>query len=406
MAKTKTKSKIPRTGSNRLKLSKKLRAQKSNNKVSKFTRQSTQRVQQESKLDLELEIDYQVPEKLQISNEDMDLFAALTAAPEQEKARRKISEQLDLLDKQQVLEDPSKDAEVRAVYTKVGQLLSKYRDGKVPECFSILPRVAHWENLVKITRPENWTVHAFFKATKIFVASPESKHTLHFFKYYLLPKCLKNISERGKLNYHLFQALRKAIFRPSLWFRGILFPFLKGQFNPEYKPGVRFNGNVLSLGTIKQSQIISAVLMKCSVPNVHASAAFLKVMELPYTGPVGVLVKLFIDKKFALPLSVIKRITQWFLNFGKNSQLEEEDQKNKKKEKMTLPVLWFQSLLSFGKGYYKYLNEAEIMALKKLVRKKFKHEALSKEIIQVLTNLPKLDNKIVSDNQILIEENS
>jgi essential nuclear protein 1 len=403
MAKTKTKSRIPKPGPNRPRLSKKLRPQKNKKKLSKPNRQDSQKIQQESKLDLELEIDYQVPDKLQISNEDMNLFAALTAGPEQEKTRRKISEQLDLLDQQQILEDPSKDAEVRAIYTKVGQLLSKYRDGKLPECFSVLPRVAHWENLVKITRPQNWTVHAFFKATKIFVSSPESKHTLHFFKYYLLPRCLKNISEKGKLNYHLFQSLRKAIFRPSLWFRGILFPFLKGQFNAEYKPGVRFSGDTLSLGTIKQSQIISAVLMKCSVPNVHASAAFLKCMELPYTGPVGVLIKLFIDKKFALPLSVIRRVTQWFLDFGKTSNLDET---NKNKENTKMPVLWFQSILSFGKGYYKYLNEAEIMALKNLVRKKFKHEVLSKEIIQVLTNLPKLESRPVPDNQLMIEENS
>lgn len=388
----------------RPKLSTLVRPPRSKKNFVKGKRTDPQKIQPDSKLDLELEMDYQVPEKLEISPEDLNLFANLTSMNFQEKTRRKISEQLDKLDQQLVREDPSKDAEVKAVYTKVGQMLAKYRNGKLPECFSVLPRVAHWENLIKITRPDNWTVHAFFRATKTFVASPESKHTLHFFKYYLLPKCLQNISQYGKLNYHLFQALRKAIYRPSLWFRGILFPFLKGQFNSEYKTGVRSSSNSFSMGTIKQSQILSAVLMKCSVPNVHASAAFLKILELKYTGPVGVLVKLFIDKKFALPLSVIRSVTQWFLDFGARSGLNEETSENK--EDIKLPVLWFQSLFSFSKGYKKYLTEAEITALKKLVKKKIKHPLMSKEIIKYLSEVPKIEKKEEVKNQLTIEEES
>ena len=400
MGKTKQKRR-PTSGLNRPKLSSRVRGPRPKANFLKSSRSDPQKIQADSKLDLELEMDYEVPEKLEISPEDLNLFANLTSLNFQEKTRRKISEQLDKLDQQQIREDPSKDEEVKAVYTKVGQMLSKYRNGKLPECFSILPRVAHWENLIKITRPDNWTVHAFFKATKTFVASPESKHTLHFFKYYLLPKCLQNISQYGKLNYHLFQSLRKAIYRPSLWFRGILFPFLKGQFNSEFKTGVRSSSKSPSLGTIKQSQILAAVLMKCSVPNVHASAAFLKILELKYNGPVGVLIKLFIDKKFALPLSVIRRVNQWFLDFGVKSGLQEESLINKNHEKM--PVLWFQSLFSFAKGYTKYLTEAEITALKNLVRKKFKHDILSKEIIKSLSEKPKLEEKEEIENKMVIE---
>ena len=370
----------------RTRLSNKLRPQKTNTNLKKKQRKK-QAIDSQNPMDLELEMDYQVPEKLEISKNDLSLFEQLTNTIEQEKARRKISEQLDRFDQEAVKQDPSKDAEVKAVYTKVGQILSKYRDGKLPECFLALPRIAHWESLMKITRPGDWTVHAYFKTTKIFVASPESKHTLHFYKYYLLPKCLSNISQYSKLNYHLFQALRKAIFRPSLWFRGILFPFLKGQFHPEYKTGERQKNKNESKGTIKQAQILSAVLMKCSVPNVHASAAFLKILEFTYNGPVGVLIKLFIDKKFALPLSVIRRVTEWFLSFGKITKISEENQS--KKEEIKMPVLWFQSLLSFGKSYKKYLNEAEITALKNLVRKKVKHVTLSKEIVQVLSEKEK-----------------
>jgi essential nuclear protein 1 len=234
------------------------------------------------------------------------------------------------------------------------------------------------------------------------VASPESKHTLHFYKYYLLPRCLKDIAENSKLNYHLFQALRKAIFRPSLWFRGILFPFLKGQFHPEFKAGERKPSGTISKGTIKQAQILASVLMKCSVPNVHASAAFLKILELNYTSTVGVLVKLFIDKKFSLPLSVIRRVSEWFLSFGSEGKLKEEVQE--KKEDVKMPVLWFQSLLSYGKSYRKYLTEAEIMSLKMLVRKRVKHAVLSKEIIQVFSSKVELETSKKEGEGLQIEE--
>ena len=329
-------------------------------------------IQKESKADLEIQPDYSIPSKMQICEEDMKLFAELTSTKQQAETVTEMNCQLDKFEADEKKIDPTKDPEVRAVYIKVGELLSKYRDGKVPDCFSVLPRVSHWESLLKLTRPEKWTPHAYFKTTKIFVASPESRQTLHFFKYYLLPKVLDDISKTGKLNYHLFQALKKGLYRPALWFRGILFPFLKGLFKADYKIGERPLMSTISLGTMKQAQILAAVLMKNSIPNLHASAALLKVMTMDYTGPVGVLVKLLIDKKFALPLNVISTICNWFLEF-------------QNKETQVMPVLWFQTLLSFAKSYKTHLKDEQKNQLKKIVKKKFKHAQLSSEIIRILS---------------------
>ena len=338
----------------------------------KNKRKDQQVVQKESKLDFELQPDYSIPTNLQIAEDDFKLFASLTSEVQTENIYQQISKDFQSFEQKEILSNPAKDPEVKAVYLKVGELLSKYRDGKVPDCFSVLPRVAHWESLVQLTSPEKWTPHAFFKTTRLFVASPESKQTLYYFKYYLLPRVLSEIARTGKLNYHLFQSLKKGLYRPALWFRGILFPFLKGNYREDFALGKRPEINSFSLGTLKQAQIIAAVLMKTSLPNLHASAALLKILSLEYTGPVGVLIKLFIDKKFALPLSVIRELSQWFLRF----QHKEQDK---------MPVLWFQTLFSFAKSYRKHLQEQEKTDLKKLVKKKLKHHQLSSEIIQVLS---------------------
>ena len=375
MAKGNTKRTIPGKHQNRPK--KKSQRQKQD-KISKNGRNNNRKsgrdqqvVQPESKMDLEMRQDYTIPNKMQLSAEDMALFASLTSAPQQMEISRKLSENLENFRQEQSMEDPSKDREIRAVYLKIGELLCKYRSGKIPDSFSVLPRVQRWEDLLKLTNPDRWTPHATLKATNIFVGAPESARTLHFFKYYLLPRVLKEISEKGKLDYHLYEALKKGLFRPAIWFRGILFPFMRGEFQLTDRLGNRPNPNMPGKGTIKQAQILASVIMKKSIPNLHASAAILKSLQFQYNGPVGVIIKIFIDKKFALPLSVINALAQYFPKFA--GQTEQK-----------MPVLWFQTILSFAKSYRKYLSEGEKTLLKNLVRKRIKHSALSKEIVKEL----------------------
>ena len=90
----------------RTRLSNKLRPQKTNTNLKKKQRKK-QAIDSQNPMDLELEMDYQVPEKLEISKNDLSLFEQLTNTIEQEKARRKISEQLDRFDQEAVKQDPS-----------------------------------------------------------------------------------------------------------------------------------------------------------------------------------------------------------------------------------------------------------------------------------------------------------
>lgn len=67
------------------------------------------------------------------------------------------------------------DPKVIAAYTSIGQLLRSYKSGKLPKAFKIIPQVANWEELLFLTRPENWSPQGTAEATKIFCSNLNSK---------------------------------------------------------------------------------------------------------------------------------------------------------------------------------------------------------------------------------------
>ena len=69
------------------------------------------------------------------------------------------------------------DAKVVAAYKSIGQLMRSYKSGKVPKAFKIIPQVANWEELLFLTRPEQWSPQATAEATKIFCSNLNSKLT-------------------------------------------------------------------------------------------------------------------------------------------------------------------------------------------------------------------------------------
>lgn len=57
-------------------------------------------------------------------------------------------------DPEDAIELPEKVVEV---YSKVGMILSRYKSGKLPKPFKILPTIPAWETLVAVTQPDRWT---------------------------------------------------------------------------------------------------------------------------------------------------------------------------------------------------------------------------------------------------------
>lgn len=72
--------------------------------------------------------------------------------------------------------------------------------------------------------PNGWSAAAMYQATRIFTSNLKEKMAQRFFNLVLLPRVRDDISEYKKLNFHLYQALRKALFKPGAFMKGILIP--------------------------------------------------------------------------------------------------------------------------------------------------------------------------------------
>lgn len=63
------------------------------------------------------------------------------------------------------------DAKIAEVYQKVGYLMSRYKSGKIPKAFKVIPTLKNWEDVLALTAPQNWTPNAMLEATKIFASN-------------------------------------------------------------------------------------------------------------------------------------------------------------------------------------------------------------------------------------------
>jgi len=181
-----------------------------------------------------------------------------------------------------------------------------------------------------------------------------------FFNLVLLPRVRDDIMEYKKLNYHLYQALRKALFKPGAFMKGILIPLCES-----------------GTCTLREAVIIGSVLSKNSIPILHSSAAMLKIAEMDYSGANSLFLRIFFDKKYALPYRVIDAVVYHFLKFERDPR--------------ELPVLWHQSLLVFVQRYKEYMSSEQNEAIQPLLRKHTHHQ-MTPEIRRELANCKTRDD--------------
>ena len=84
----------------------------------------------------------------------------------------------------------------------------------------MIAQFRNWEDLLMLTEPDNWSAAAVYQATRIFTANLKEKLAQRFFNQILLPRVRDDIDTYQRLNYHLYQALRKALFKPGAFFKG------------------------------------------------------------------------------------------------------------------------------------------------------------------------------------------
>ncbi|KAM9217267.1 bystin [Leptosomus discolor] len=249
---------------------------------------------------------------------------------------------------------PQLDPRVLEVYRGVREVLSKYRSGKLPKAFKIIPALSNWEQILYITEPEAWTAAAMYQATRIFSSNLKERMAQRFYNLVLLPRVRDDIAEYKRLNFHLYMALKKALFKPAAWFKGILIPLCES-----------------GTCTLREAVIIGSILTKCSIPVLHSSAAMLKIAEMPYSGANSLFLRLLLDKKYALPFRVLDALVFHFLAFRTDQRL--------------LPVLWHQSFLALAQRYKEDLSSEQKEALLELL-KFHSHPQISPEIRRELVN--------------------
>jgi len=233
------------------------------------------------------------------------------------------------------------------VYQGVGRLLKTYRSGKLPKAFKIVPRLANWEEILYVTQPDNWSPAATREATRLFASNMNSKMAQRFFNLVLLPAVQDDIEQNKRLNFHLYLALKKALYKPAAFFKGVLLPLCESRC------------------TLRQALIVCSVLQKVSVPMLHSAVAILKLAEMTFSGANALFLRTLILKKYALPYRVVDQLVDYFCSFE-----SDEEQPT---------VLWQQTLLAFVQHYKTELTAEQKDRFKSLLRA-HSHAAITPEI--------------------------
>ena len=94
----------------------------------------------------------------------------------------------------------------------------------------MIPSLPQWARILALTNPSQWTPHSTLAATRIFISNLKPEQARVFLEGVLLERVRTNIQENHdgrKLDVQLYDALKKAIYKPGAFFKGILFPLLQ-----------------------------------------------------------------------------------------------------------------------------------------------------------------------------------
>ncbi|KAG6918239.1 hypothetical protein DXG01_015832 [Tephrocybe rancida] len=253
------------------------------------------------------------------------------------------------------------DPKVVEAYTKLGMFLHKYKSGPLPKIFKVIPTLPAWARMLALTSPENWSPHACRAATRIFISSMKPQQAQLFLSVVLLDAIREDIQDNKKLNVQYYECLKRALYKPGAFFKGIIFPMLD------------------QACSLKEAAIVASILARTKIPVLHASAALLRIAEMDYSGPNSLFIRVLVDKKFELPYKVVDALVFHFIRLSNSYKAKSRGEADK------LPVLWHQSLLVFAQRYASDLTPDQKDALLDVIRAT-PHPQISTEIRRELVN--------------------
>ncbi|KAF3786908.1 Bystin [Nymphaea thermarum] len=249
---------------------------------------------------------------------------------------------------------PQLDSSIIDLYKGVGKLLSRYTTGKLPKAFKVVPSLSLWEDVLYLTEPEKWSPNAMYQATRIFASNLSVKRAQRFYNLVLLPRVRDDILKNKRLHFALYQSLKKSLYKPAAFFKGIFLPLCQS-----------------GTCSLREAVVIGSVIQKVSIPPLHSSAALMKIAEMDYCGTTSYFIKLLLDKKYALPYRVLDAVTAHFMRFLGDERV--------------MPVIWHQSLLTFVQRYKNELMKEDKNNLDRLIQHQ-KHYLVTPEIRRELKN--------------------
>jgi hypothetical protein len=110
---------------------------------------------------------------------------------------------------------------------RVGKFLSRYTSGKIPKAFKRIPSLECWAEVLQLTEPENWSPNAVYQATRLFSSNMSTKNAERFYEAILLPRVRNDIRQNKRLHFALYQSLKKSIYKPAAFNKGILLPLCR-----------------------------------------------------------------------------------------------------------------------------------------------------------------------------------
>jgi len=233
------------------------------------------------------------------------------------------------------------------VYRDIGKWLKTYKVGKIPKALKTIPSLQNWEEVILLTNPLDWSPAAMYQAVKLF-SNANIQILQRFYNLVLLPCVRADIGKHKKLNFHYFRALRKTLFKPAPFVRGILLPLVQEDC------------------TLREALIVGAMLSKASIPNLHAAAAITRLCEMtPWYATTSMFLHALINKKYKLPVCVIESLAAHFCSFAIEDRV--------------LPIVWHRALLCFVQRYKFELNDDQKRRLKELLKSHY-HYAIGAEV--------------------------
>ncbi|KAI8985004.1 cell adhesion protein byn-1 [Trametes punicea] len=263
------------------------------------------------------------------------------------------------------------DPKVVDVYTKVGQMLTRYKSGPLPKPFKIIPSLPQWSRILALTHPENWSPQACHAATRIFISQMKPPQARLFLEVVLLDAIREDIrltkegarknKNHRKLNVHYYESIKRAMYKPGAVFKGIVFPLLN------------------SGCTLQEAAIVASVLAKVKIPLGHSAAALMRLANMDYSGANSLFIRVLLDKKHALPYKVVDALVFHFIRLSNTYKARRAGDVEK------LPVLWHQSLLVFCQRYASDLTPDQKDALLDVIRVN-PHPQIGPEVRRELVN--------------------